>query len=87
MTCATVAGLTRLFRAKKYIPPKRKISSHVGTGLITSYVVSICVCWVNFPYGSMVQVSDVYAERYRRVIRPRDAKSPHFSAQVAIGNF
>lgn len=78
VTRATVARLTRLFLAKKYTPPKRKISSHVGTRLITSYVVWICVCPADFSRGSMVQVSGVLSAHYRRVIRPRRAVSAAF---------
>lgn len=77
-TRATVARLTRLFRAKKYTPPKRKISSHVGTRLITSYVVWICVYPADFCRGSMVQVSGVSSTCYRRVIRPGRAVSAAF---------
>lgn len=74
------------FPSEKIHPPlfpeKRKISSHVGTRLITSYVVWICICRADFPRGSMVQVSDVSAACYPRVFRPRRANPPAFLASV-----
>lgn len=79
----TDAPLTRLFHREKISyphppappPEKRKISSHVGTRLITSYVVWICVCRADFPRGRMVQVRNISATCSRPGSRRRREKS------------
>lgn len=59
----------------------------MGTRLITSYVVWICVCWVNFSYGNMVQVSGVPFARYRAAIPPGRPETSAFFRRGYRGIF